>query len=433
MNSKVQTVEGKTKEEVKRLLDLQFKGQYEVVHEGVVRTAWWKVWDKHYAAKILLTSLDKKEEVKQPIRNKPSGKKVSTSKDDGVEINIKSIEPTNLVVNEGTKSKSDNKKEFLLHMLENPAETGEVKEKEVEDSKKAISELANMIENLSSKMEKQKNESEDATSVEFEKMEAFLREQEIESRAARIYVKKAEEELKNVEFLEEKMIHEKVENIIAAKMRTSGPLDDNKERVIALVGPTGVGKTTTLAKIGWELFKKGKTVGFITTDSFRAGAKEQLETYGNLMDAETIQAKGVKELKEALQYFQNANQVDHILIDTVGRNPMDGGSINSVGEYLAVANPTTTALVMSSTSKVVDMKEILSRFNSTKIDSMIFTKLDETYNMGSLLNVFNFTELPLLFITDGQEITKNIYAPTKEKLAKKMLDKEATFDEKILI
>lgn len=422
MRTMVETVEGDSKTEVEALLKAQFKDKYQIIYDRYMRKIWWKFWDKTYEAKVLVHLEEPKEENdKVEIKEKKS--------DEKEKLNEK---PKEKKLNKDvTKEEKDRKKAELIRMLNEPQGLHEMvksAEAQGEEVSKTISDLKLMVETLVQKFEEENETRKKKLPLELEKMESYLREQEIDGRTARIYVEKVEEELKEIEVLEETIVHENVRKMIENRLKVKGPMDIEKEKIIALVGPTGVGKTTTLAKIGWELTKKGRTVGFITTDSFRSGAKEQLKGYGELMDAETIQAKGVKELQSALQYFQNANQVDHILIDTVGRNPMEEETVGFVSEYLKVAEPTTTALVMSATSKVKDMKEILSRFDSAKIDAMIFTKLDETYNIGSVLNVFNFTKLPLLFVTDGQEITKNIYAPSKNVLAEKVLKKEAKIE-----
>jgi flagellar biosynthesis protein FlhF len=271
-----------------------------------------------------------------------------------------------------------------------------------------------------------------AMPLPFEKMETYLKEQEVDGRTARIYVEKAEEDFKDKPVIEDEEVASSIRKMIENQINIYGPVNKNKVKVVAFVGPTGVGKTTTLAKLGWELHKNDRTVGFITTDTFRSGAKEQLEGLAQLMETEVIVAKGAKELNEAIQYYKNVNQVDHILIDTVGRNPMASESIEAVKEYLEISKPDLTCLVLSSTSKVKDLQEIIARFKPLKVDGLIFTKLDETFNVGSVLNVFNFTKLPVVYVTDGQDITRNIYAPTKKLLSEKIMKKDTQLKGKVI-
>lgn len=398
MASRVESFQGKTREECLEILNSKFTG-YQIIHEMPKKVLFWV---KSYEIKVLIHENEKKEEKQKPI----------------------------LIKEKLEVPQEDARKTALLEALNSSEPLGKEKEKEkqINDDnqtdvvKSIIDELMKKIEGESVKRQ---------LPLPLEKMENLLKEQEVDDRTARIYVEKIEEKFKDTIIIEEKEVHESIQALIENQISISEPLDINKKQVIALVGPTGVGKTTTLAKIGWELHRNKKTVGFITTDTFRSGAYEQLKNYGETMDAETMVAKGVKELKEAMSYFQNVNKVDHILIDTVGRNPMLEQSVESVSEYLEVSQPTLTCLVLSSTSKVRDLKEIIGRFSSVKVDSLVFTKLDETYNVGSLLNVFNFSKIPLLYVTDGQDITKNIYAPTKKVLSEKILNKSTEFEGRI--
>lgn len=406
MASRVVTEQGKTRDEA----ELRLKTKYpnttqEILFERTYRDGW-KFWTKNWELKALIQDVVKESEQKDNIEDK--GK-----------VNIKKQKAAN------TKQEAE-KKKALLELLQNPKPDAE--EKNIETLMKTIDTLIKKLDNDDRKK---------TLPLPLEKMETYLVDQEVDRRTARIYVESIEEKFKNTPVIDDADVNKNIRSLIENQINVMGPIKSEEKRIIAVVGPTGVGKTTTLAKIGWELSTNNKTVGFITTDTFRSGAKEQLEQYAQKMDAETIVAKSAKELKEAIQYYQNVNKVDHILIDTVGRNPLENQSIESVKEYLEIAQPQNpkemlTCIVVSSTSKVRDLKETLGRFGKVKLDSMIFTKLDETYNVGSILNVFNFTKLPLLYVTDGQDITKNIYAPSKRMLSDKILDKESNLEGKIL-
>ncbi len=403
MNNRVVTEYGKSREEAELNLKKKYPGS-EIFFERTFRKGWMfgaKTWE----LKALLE--EKKEKPEKQVSNKKKE-------------NNKKTNETN----------EDDKKSKLLKML---AESGE--EQSHKENEQRIAKLMKSVDSLIEKIELDANKK--AVPLPLEKMETYLKEQEIDDRTAKLYVEKVGEKLKNNPTIEEEHVNESIRSLIENQISVMGPIKTEDKKIICVVGPTGVGKTSTLAKIGWEYTKKDRTIGFITTDTFRSGAKEQLEQLAKKMDAETMVANSAKELKEAIHYFQNVNKVDHILIDTVGRNPLVDESVSSVKEYLETAKPKNekemlTCLVLSSTSKVRDLKETLNRFKEVKIDSLIFTKLDETLNIGSLLNVFNFTKLPLLYVTDGQDITKNIYAPTKRMLSEKILKKEAKLEGKIL-
>lgn len=408
MTSKVVTEYGKSKQEA----ELKIKKKYpssEIIFERQFRQGW-KFWSKNWELKAVLH-----EEMKQKEKNqKPETTTKNSKKSNSVDA-----------------KETDERKAALLKMLANPenqTQEASINEKKIEQLMKTVDML---LERLNGDDKKK------VLPLPLEKMESYLKEQEVDGRTARIYVEKVEEKFKNVPVIEDSEVNESIRSLIENQINVMGPIKSEDKKIICVVGPTGVGKTTTLAKIGWEIISQNRTVGFVTTDTFRSGAKEQLEQYAQKMDAETKVAKSAKELKEAIHYFQNVNKVDHILIDTVGRNPLMNESIESVKEYLEIAKPKNekemlTCLVLSSTSKVRDLKETLNRFKKVKVDSMIFTKLDETFNIGSILNVFNFTKLPLLYVTDGQDITKNIYAPTKRMLSEKILNKDMNLEGKIL-
>ena len=403
MNNRVVTEYGKSRKEAELNLRKKHPGS-EIFFEREYRKGW-KFWSKEWEIKALLEEKKAKPEKEVPVKVQKKGNKVEAKE-------------------------SDERKAALLKMLSNSEDESSLKENE-----QKIQKLMQTVDSLIAKIETDVHKKD--IPLPLEKMETYLKEQEIDHRTARIYVEKVGEKLKNSPVIEENEVNEGIRSLIENQINVMGPLKIEDKKIICVIGPTGVGKTTTLAKIGWEYTKKERTIGFITTDTFRSGAKEQLEKYAEKMDAETMVAKSAKELKEAIQYFQNVNKVDHILIDTVGRNPRVDESVQSVKEYLEIAKPKNenemlTCLVLSSTSKVRDLKETLNRFKDIKVNAMIFTKLDETFNVGSILNVFNFTKLPLLYVTDGQDITKNIYAPTKRMISEKILNKEAELEGKIL-
>src|SRR5699024_10859447 len=165
------------------------------------------------------------------------------------------------------------------------------------------------------------------------------------------FITKATKEFQSNETVDNTVILDWLIKETETQIRTDTRLKLEDKRIITLVGQTGVGKTTTLVKIGWQLSNKDRSVGFITTDTFRSGAVQQLEGYAEKMGTELIVANGSEELIEAIGYFTYVNQVDHILIDTVGRNYMADDSINVIKEYLEVAQSDVTCLTFSAVSK----------------------------------------------------------------------------------
>ena len=184
-----------------------------------------------------------------------------------------------------------------------------------------------------------------------------------------------------------------------------------KGKIMILVGPTGVGKTTTIAKLAAlnGLGIKGETpknVRMITIDNYRIGAKGQIQTYGDLMNIPVSCVESIDELRNKLLLYQEA---DLILIDTMGRSPRDYQNLAQMRELLdACGKDAEILLTVSSTTKAGDLKEIFEEFSSFGYDAVILTKLDETLKLGNVISVLNEYSTPVAFVTDGQGVPQDI-------------------------
>ncbi|MNO48049.1 Flagellar biosynthesis protein FlhF [compost metagenome] len=185
-------------------------------------------------------------------------------------------------------------------------------------------------------------------------------------------------------------------------------------RIVYIAGPTGVGKTTTIAKLAAEqLFRQGRKVGLITSDTYRISAVEQLRTYAAIlnMPLEVVQSPG--DLQRALFRLESC---DLVLMDTAGRNYRNEMLVAELQSLLAKELKSETFLVLSLTSKSRDMKKIAEHFGRYQLDKVIFTKLDETGSYGPLFNVLNDFPLKLSYITNGQNVPDDLLLATKEQL-----------------
>ncbi|WP_071459460.1 flagellar biosynthesis protein FlhF [Bacillus massilinigeriensis] len=179
-----------------------------------------------------------------------------------------------------------------------------------------------------------------------------------------------------------------------------------KRKFIMVAGPTGVGKTTTLAKIAAEsMLKYDKKIAFITTDTYRIGAIEQLKTYAGILDVPIEVCYSMADFKHARDRF---NEYDHIFIDTAGRNFRNEKYVKDLREAVDFDANLETFLVLSLTSKERDMIDICNRFSSIPIDKFIFTKADETYNYGSILNMLEKFPYGVAYITNGQDVPDDL-------------------------
>jgi flagellar biosynthesis protein FlhF len=194
---------------------------------------------------------------------------------------------------------------------------------------------------------------------------------------------------------------------------------DGRPRTIALVGPTGVGKTTTIAKLA-AIYKlrEGKKVGLVTTDTYRIAAVEQLRTYANIIGIELRVALTPREMTNALAAHSDC---DIVLIDTAGRSQRDATKLDDLREFLSVAKPHETHLVLSGAASEAVIVEAASRFEIANPDRVIFTKLDEMVHFGVLVNTARAIGAELSYITTGQEVPDHIEPSSANRLAKMIL------------
>lgn len=189
--------------------------------------------------------------------------------------------------------------------------------------------------------------------------------------------------------------------------------------VVMFIGPTGVGKTTTLAKLAANaVIYQNKKVGLLTIDTFRLGAVEQLKTFANILDLPIEIAYTSDDISGAMRRFADK---DVIFVDTVGRSPGDSRSLEELEKYCNMLNPDEVYCVMSATSKIRDMYETVKRFNVFRIDKLIFTKLDETTTFGFLLSMSINVNRPLAYVTNGQNIPEDILNADRKYLVAKLL------------
>ena len=185
--------------------------------------------------------------------------------------------------------------------------------------------------------------------------------------------------------------------------------------VVALVGPTGVGKTTTIAKLAAKFSLKhgANEVALITTDNYRIGAHEQIATYAKLLDVPVRVASNAEELRQHINSFNDRRLV---LIDTAGMSQRDMRLADQIQTLKQEDIPVKTYLVMSAATQYKAVNEIINAFKVFEPESSILTKLDETATQGSILSSAIEHQLPISFMTNGQNVPEDIYIPQASTL-----------------
>ena len=186
------------------------------------------------------------------------------------------------------------------------------------------------------------------------------------------------------------------------------------KKFINVLGPTGVGKTTTIAKIAARaLLENKKKIGFITTDTYRIAAIEQLRTYANLLQAPVEVAYNSQDFEKAINKLADR---DLIFIDTAGRNYKEVKFVEDLTRLIDFSLDMESFLVLSMTSKEQDMKIIIEQFNQFAVEKFIFTKMDETSSIGPLFNLMKDYGIGTAYYTDGQEVPEDITEADSKKL-----------------
>jgi flagellar biosynthesis protein FlhF len=212
------------------------------------------------------------------------------------------------------------------------------------------------------------------------------------------------------------LMRELFREAVSSHVRCSGPvrISRSTRNIMALVGPTGVGKTTTIAKLAAIACKQGAKVALITIDTFRIGAVDQLKTYSSIMKIPLKVASTPQELKDAIDSFADRNLV---LIDTAGRSPRDKARLQEMKKFLGAHPEIETHLCLSSTTREKELHHSIERFGVLPVTRLLFTKLDESESFGCIVNTQMRETLPLSYFTTGQRVPEDIEIATTNRLA----------------
>ncbi len=247
----------------------------------------------------------------------------------------------------------------------------------------------------------------------FENIENLLSENDFSHGFISMIIKKMRSELSLDVLEDEEYVQEKVLEWISENI----PLYENdnnnkkKKKILILVGPTGVGKTTTIAKLAaiHSIGAKGeqaKDVRIITIDNYRIGARQQMKTYADILEVPFAGVENSEDLKNKIALYKDA---DLILVDTIGKSPKDYMNLAKMREVLeACGGKAEIHLALSSTTKASDIKEVLQQFEPFGYSSVVLTKLDETMRVGNVISVLWERGKSVSYITNGQGVPDDI-------------------------
>ncbi len=280
--------------------------------------------------------------------------------------------------------------------------------KEVLDLQKELGEIRKMTETLLSRIN---------FSVRYpdvlESLIKVLKEQQV----SEDFIDNLVEQLRGINYDDTALLQEKALAIISDCIGFADPICINeglKPYKVALIGPTGVGKTTTIAKLAarFSLIEM-KRVGLLTVDTFRIAAVDQLKTYAEIMRIPIEVVVSPQDVPSALERLRHC---DIVFIDTAGRSQRNDIQMSELRIFLDLLKPEETHLVLSATSNQRTLRQVIDKFSILKIDKVLFTKMDETLTPGIIISAIHWLGRPVSYVTIGQSVPDDIEELDREKI-----------------
>lgn len=246
----------------------------------------------------------------------------------------------------------------------------------------------------------------------------------LESASVARLLKGARTRLQAGESGSEQALRQALHRALLREVKVGGPLLGLGEwkKTVIFTGPTGVGKTTTIAKLAAHYrLKEKRSVALITLDTYRVAAVEQLRMYANVIGV-TMDVALTK--REALECIRRRSKSELILIDTAGRSPRDEAGMEELREFIALDHPLETHLVLSAGTRERDLQDGATRYAGIPIDRLLFTKLDETSGFGGMVDLMWRTGLPMSYFSTGQRVPEDLEVVKPERVADLLLEGE---------
>ncbi len=311
------------------------------------------------------------------------------------------------------EKKEEEKVEEQAERKEEQIEVKEEKNEDIDNLKKEVSEIKKMLESLSKENTKIV-EKEEENSYE-DSILNYLKNLDLSDVVVQNVLNVAKRQVKITEendAIVKSTIREALKNYLGEPY-TIDPISDG-QRVFLFVGPTGVGKTTTIAKLAAKLsLVDNKKVAFITADTYRIAAVDQLKTYSEILGIPLTVIYESSDVKEAIYKYSDK---DIILIDTAGRSHKDKEIVTDTQELINNIENPNIFLVISMVTRYEDIKNILSAYDFIDNYNLIFTKLDEASSFSNIVNAKVYSKRALSYLTTGQSVPDDIEIAEKDKI-----------------
>lgn len=329
------------------------------------------------------------------------------------DINIQNKKVNTNEIDDGNKKEQLNKIELQEKYEEELIYKNNEFVNEMKEMKEILNKLAVRGESVSldNKVENFKKVESSKEDKEVKKMHDFLKTLDIEDSLIDYIIKQTDSIKEDID------MKEKVKEVILKGINISS--EDSLRGKVILVGPTGVGKTTTIAKLAGKLaLVEKKKVGLITIDTYRIGAVDQLRTYADIMGIAFKVVMNQKQMDEAIKEME---YMDTVLIDTTGRSSKNIMQISELRAYIDKINTEKIHLVLSCTTKNKDIESIIEGYKVINYNNVIITKMDETSTYGSIMYILDKANKPLSLVSTGQDVPDDIKVLNKEELLKLIL------------
>ncbi len=285
---------------------------------------------------------------------------------------------------------------------------------------KEFTELKSTLNRLIDEREGVRKGASGESNVLLDKYTEILKDNDFDSDACSSFMAELKNSVSNDDLMDEVKIEKSLKELLKSRIVTTGPLKTgNKKKIVMFVGPTGVGKTTTMAKLGAiHSLREGQKVVFITIDNYRIAATEQLKKYAEIMRIPIYAINDHKEFKSVIA----REKADIILIDTSGRSHRNEMKISEIKSFADLIDyDFDKVLCVSANTKKRDLEDIFQSFDVVSYDSVAITKVDETSYIGNVVDVADKYNKPISYFTNGQEVPNDIEVADSDKIVDMMI------------